>query len=29
MLAPVQWLANSTFKPDWLPGMKPVPRGGR
>ena len=24
MLAPVEWLANSGFKPDWLPGMKPV-----
>lgn len=23
MLAPIRWLANSTFKPDWLPGMKP------
>jgi len=23
MLAPVRWLANSTFKPAWLPGMKP------
>jgi Peptidase family M28 len=29
MLAPVIWLANSSFKPDWLPGGKPVPRGGR
>lgn len=28
MLAPVLWLANSTFKPEWLPGMKPV-QGGR
>lgn len=23
MLAPVQWLANSRFKPVWLPGMQP------
>ena len=23
MLAPVRWLANSGFRPDWLPGMKP------
>ncbi len=23
MLAPVLWLSNSTFKPDWLPGKKP------
>ena len=23
MLDPVRWLANSGFKPDWLPGMKP------
>jgi len=23
MLEPVLWLANSTFKPDWLPGKKP------
>ena len=23
MLAPVQWLANSSFKPEWLPGMRP------
>ena len=23
MLAPVQWLANSTFRPEWKPGMKP------
>jgi hypothetical protein len=29
MLAPVLWLANSTFKPDWLPGKKPVPPAGR
>ncbi len=23
MLEPIRWLANSGFKPDWLPGMKP------
>ncbi len=23
MLEPVRWLANSTFKPEWKPGMKP------
>jgi Peptidase family M28 len=23
MMKPVKWLANSTFKPDWLPGKKP------
>lgn len=23
MLEPVRWLANSTFKPEWRPGMKP------
>ena len=23
MLEPIRWLANSDFKPDWLPGMKP------
>jgi aminopeptidase YwaD len=23
MIEPVQWLANATFKPDWLPGKKP------
>jgi Zn-dependent M28 family amino/carboxypeptidase len=23
MLQPVRWLANSTFKPAWLPGKKP------
>jgi Zn-dependent M28 family amino/carboxypeptidase len=23
MLEPIRWLANSSFKPDWLPGMKP------
>ena len=25
MFAPVMWLANSDFKPDWLPGQKPGP----
>ena len=28
MYAPVMWLANSTFKPDWLPGRKPGPGNG-
>jgi hypothetical protein len=28
MYAPVMWLANSTFKPDWLPGKKPGPGNG-
>jgi len=23
MLAPIRWLANSTFRPEWRPGMKP------
>ena len=23
MLDPIRWLANSGFRPDWLPGMKP------
>jgi Zn-dependent M28 family amino/carboxypeptidase len=23
LLEPIRWLANSPFKPDWLPGMKP------
>jgi hypothetical protein len=23
MLAPIRWLADSTFKPGWLPGKKP------
>jgi aminopeptidase YwaD len=23
MLEPIRWLANSAFKPDWLPGKKP------
>lgn len=25
MIAPVRWLANSKFKPEWNPGGKPVP----
>ncbi len=25
MFAPVQWLANSDFTPEWLPGQKPGP----
>ncbi|HXT69363.1 MAG TPA: M20/M25/M40 family metallo-hydrolase [Vicinamibacterales bacterium] len=29
MYAPIEWLVNGNFKPDWLPGMKPAPRGGR
>ena len=29
MVAPVLWLANSTFRPDWRPGGRPVPRAGR
>ena len=29
MLAPVLWLSNSTFKPEWKPGMKPTPPAGR
>jgi hypothetical protein len=23
MLAPIRWLADSAFKPEWLPGKKP------
>jgi len=23
LVAPVQWLVNSDFRPEWLPGMKP------
>jgi Zn-dependent M28 family amino/carboxypeptidase len=23
MVAPIQWLAGATFKPEWLPGKKP------
>ena len=23
MVEPIRWLANSSFKPDWLPGQKP------
>ena len=29
MLAPVRWLANSKFTPEWLPGMKPAALAGR
>jgi aminopeptidase YwaD len=25
MLEPINWLANSDFKPEWMPGMKPNP----
>ena len=25
MLAPLEWLGNSTFTPAWLPGQKPAP----
>jgi aminopeptidase YwaD len=28
MLAPVLWLASSTFTPEWLPGKKPAPGNG-
>jgi aminopeptidase YwaD len=24
MIAPIRWLANSTFRPAWLPGQQPV-----
>ncbi len=24
MIAPIRWLANSTFRPTWLPGKQPV-----
>jgi aminopeptidase YwaD len=27
MLAPVRWLADSGFKPEWLPGMSPATSG--
>ena len=23
MIEPVRWLANSSFRPEWKPGMKP------
>jgi hypothetical protein len=23
MLEPVRWLADSTFRPEWLPGQRP------
>ena len=26
MYAPVMWLTNSTFKPDWYPNCRPLPR---
>jgi aminopeptidase YwaD len=26
MVAPIQWLADSTFRPEWLPGKKPESR---
>lgn len=29
MLAPIQWLANSSFTPAWKDGMKPVAPAGR
>jgi hypothetical protein len=29
MLAPVLWLSNSSFKPEWKPGMKPTAPAGR
>src|SRR5687767_2365328 len=25
LVAPIRWLANSNFRPDWLPGKAPVP----
>jgi hypothetical protein len=28
MFEPVRWLANSSFKPAWKPGMCPLPCGG-
>jgi hypothetical protein len=28
MLAPVLWLSNAAFKPDWLPGQNPGPGNG-
>ena len=28
MFEPIAWLANSTFKPEWLPGQCPAPCGG-
>jgi aminopeptidase YwaD len=29
MLEPVRWLVNSTFKPEWVAGMKPSAPAGR
>jgi aminopeptidase-like protein len=29
MLAPVRWLADSSFKPAWVPGGKPERPAGR
>ena len=29
MVAPILWLSNSAFKPEWKEGMKPVRGGGR
>jgi len=23
MVAPIEWLANASFKPEWVPGGKP------
>jgi hypothetical protein len=28
MFDPIVWIANSTFKPEWLPGQCPAPCGG-
>jgi Zn-dependent M28 family amino/carboxypeptidase len=28
MVAPIEWLADSSFKPEWRPGMMPEPRRG-
>ncbi len=25
LAGPIDWLVNSDFRPEWLPGMKPVP----
>ncbi len=25
MAAPIRWLANTTWKPQWNPGLKPTP----
>jgi hypothetical protein len=29
LVAPVRWLADSSFRPEWRPGMQPEPRPGR